>query len=72
MPLQIEADSNGSVTTLLPDAKDERHDLGWNTKADLVWSSSQIPETSYPVLLIALFPDVKKALARLRKTGRSG
>ena len=60
VPLQIEADSNGSVTTLLPDAKDERHDLGWNTKADIVWSSSQIPKTSYPVLLIALFPDVKK------------
>ena len=51
MPLKIEANSNGTVTTLLPNAKDQRHDLGWNTKADLVWSSRQIPETGYPVLL---------------------
>ena len=58
MPLKIEANSNGTVTTLFPNAKDQRHDLGWNTKADLVWSSRQIPETGYPVLLIALFPDV--------------
>ena len=60
MPLKIETDPNGAVTTLFPDAKYERHDFGWNTKLDLVWSSSQIPETSHPALLIALFPDVKK------------
>ena len=58
VPLKVEADSNGAVTTLLPNAKDQRHDLGWNTKADLVWPSRQIPETSYTVFLIALFPDV--------------
>ena len=71
MPLKIEADSNGAVTTLFPNAKDQRHDLGWDTKADLVWSRRQIPETSSPVLLIALFPDVKKR-PETRKTGRSG
>ena len=60
MPLQIEADPNGAVTTLFPDAKYERHDFGWNTKLDLVWSPRQVPETGYPVLLIALFPDVKE------------
>jgi len=60
VPLQIETDSNGTVTTLFPNAKDQRHDLGWNTKADLVWSPRQVPETGYPVLLIALFPDVKE------------
>ena len=38
MPLKIEANSNGTVTTLFPNAKDQRHDLGWNAKADLVWS----------------------------------
>ncbi len=58
MPLKIEADSHGAVTTLFPNAKDELHDLGRNTKADIVWSSSQISQTSYPVLLIAFFPDV--------------
>jgi len=69
---EIEADSNGAVTTLFPNAKDQRHNLGWNTKADIVWSSRQIPETSYPVLLIAFFPDVNRAPAILQKTGRSG
>jgi hypothetical protein len=58
VPLKIEADSHSAVTTLFPNAKDERHDLGWNTKANPVWSSRQIPQTSYPVPLIALFPDV--------------
>ena len=58
MPLQIEADSKGAVTTLFPNAKDERHDLGWNAKADLVGSPRQVPETSYPALLITFFPDV--------------
>ena len=55
VPLKIEADSNGAVTPLLPNAKDQRDDLGWNTKADFVRSPGQVPETGYPVLLIALF-----------------
>lgn len=44
VPLQIEADSNGAVTTLFPNAKNERHDFWRNTKADLVWSPRQIAE----------------------------
>lgn len=39
VPLKIEADSNGTEATLFSNAQDERHDLGWNAKADIVWSS---------------------------------
>lgn len=58
VPLKIEADTNSAITTLFPNAKDQRHDLGWDMKADLVWPSRQIPEASFPALLIAFFPDV--------------
>jgi len=57
VPLKIEADSNGALTTLFPNAKDQRQIPGWDTKADLVWFPGQVPETSYPVLLITFFPD---------------
>ena len=60
MPLQIEADSNGAVTTLFPNAKNQRHDLGWNAKPDIVWPLGQIPQTGYPVHLIALLPNIVK------------
>src|SRR5215469_7697604 len=34
--------ANSAITTLFPNPKDERYDLGWNTKADLVWSPRQV------------------------------
>ena len=60
VPLKIEADSNGAVAALFPNAKNQRHDLRWNTKADVVRSPRQIPKTSYAVLLIAFLPDVEE------------
>ena len=39
MPLKIETDPNGTVTALFSDAKDQRHDLRWNAKPDMVWSA---------------------------------
>lgn len=56
----------------LPECKDQRHDLRWNAKPDMVWSPGQIPETGYPVLLIALLPDIEERPQYRKKTGRSG
>ena len=46
--LKIEAARYDTATTLLSNAKDQRHNLEWNMKAELVWSSRQIPKPSYP------------------------
>ncbi len=55
VPLKIETDSNGAVTTLFPNAKDQRHNLRWNAIPDVVWLPWLIPETSYAILFIAFF-----------------
>ena len=60
VPLKIQNDSYGTVAALLPNAKNERHDLRWNTKPDMMRSPGQVPETGYPVLLIALLPDIEE------------
>ena len=46
VPLKIETDANGAVTTLFTNAKDQRHNLRRNTIPDVVWSPGLIPETS--------------------------
>ena len=38
----------------------QRHNLRWNAIPDMVWSPGQVPETSYPLFLIALLPDVEE------------
>jgi hypothetical protein len=60
VPLQIQTDSNSAVTPLLPNAKDQRYYLGRNTKSDIVRSPGHVPETGYPVLVIALLPDIEE------------
>jgi len=60
VPLQIQTDSNSTVTALFPNAKDQRHDLRWNAKPNIVRSPGQVPETGCPVFLIALLPDVEE------------
>jgi hypothetical protein len=60
VPLKIQPDSNRTVTALFPNANDQRHNLRWDSKPDKVWSSGQVPETGYPVLLTALLPGVEE------------
>jgi hypothetical protein len=52
--------SHGAIAALFPNAKDQGHDLRWNAKPDIVWSSSQVPETGYSMLLIPPLPNVKE------------
>jgi hypothetical protein len=42
VPLKIETDANGAVTTLFTNAKDQRHNLRRNTIPDVVWSPGLI------------------------------
>ena len=47
MSLKIETDSNGAVTTLFPNAKDQRHNFRWNTIPDVVRSPWLISKTCW-------------------------
>ena len=71
VPLQIQADSDRTVTPLLPNAKDQRDDLGRNAKSNFMRSPGHVPETCYPVLLIALLPDIEECPRDSKKTGKS-
>jgi hypothetical protein len=46
VPLKVETDANGAVTTLFPDAKNQRHNLRRDAIPDVVWSPGLIPESS--------------------------
>jgi len=46
VPLKIEADSNGTVAALFPNAEDQRNDLRGNAIPDVVRSPRLIPKTS--------------------------
>ena len=44
--LKVQAGSDGTIAALFSDAEDQRDNLGWNAKADVVWSPRLIPKTS--------------------------
>jgi len=60
VPLQIQAGSDGTAAVLLSDAEDQRDNLGWNAKTDVVRSSGLVPKTRNSMLLITFLPNVEQ------------